>query len=193
MKAVCVYCGSNTGARREYADAARAMGTAIARRGLTLVYGGGRVGLMGLVADAALAAGGHVIGVIPRFLAIKEVAHAGLSELRVVESMHERKALMAELSDGFIAMPGGIGTMEELFEIWTWAQLGQHKNPCGVLAVGGYYDGLVAFLDRMTADGFVSGEHRAMLQVSADPGGLLDAFAAYEAPGADIRLKVSQT
>lgn len=193
MKSVCVYCGSNPGTRPEYADAARAMGAAIARRGLTLVYGGGAVGLMGILADACLAAGGTVTGVIPKFLALKEVAHPRLTEIRVVGSMHERKAVMAELSDGFIAMPGGIGTMEELFEIWTWAQLGQHRNPCGILAVGGYYDGLVAFLDRMTSDGFVTDTHRAMLQVSADPDALLDLFAAYEPPEADIRLKVGQT
>ena len=193
MKAVCVYCGSNPGTRPVYAAAAKAMGAAIARRGLTLVYGGGKVGLMGILADSALAAGGHVVGVIPEFLALKEVAHPGLSELRVVASMHERKAVMAEISDGFIALPGGIGTMEELFEIWTWAQLGQHRNPCGLLAVGGYYDGLVAFLDRMAADGFVSAEHRAMLRIADDADALLDTFEAYDPPAADIRIKVGQT
>jgi len=193
MKSVCVYCGSNSGARPEYSDAAKAMGETIAGRGLTLVYGGGAVGLMGLVADAALEAGGKVVGVIPEFLAIKEVAHPNLSEMHVVESMHARKAMMAHLSGGFIAMPGGIGTMEELFEIWTWSQLGHHKAPVGLLNAGGYFDGLIAFLDRMTDDGFVAKNHRAMLQINDDPDALLDAFAAYRAPDADIRLKVSQT
>jgi uncharacterized protein (TIGR00730 family) len=193
MKSVCVYCGSNSGARPEYTAAAKAMGRAIADRGVTLVYGGGRVGLMGTVADAALEAGGKVVGVIPEFLAIKEVAHAGLSELHVVDSMHARKAMMADLSGGFIALPGGIGTMEELFEIWTWSQLGHHRSPVGLLNAGSYFDGMIAFLDRMAADGFVAKNHRAMLQISNDTDALLDAFDAYEAPDADIRLKVGQT
>ncbi len=193
LKSICVYCGSNAGTRPEYVEAACAMGREIAERGLTLVYGGGKVGLMGALADEALAAGGKVVGIIPQFLALKEVAHAGLSELVVVESMHARKAEMERHADAFIAMPGGIGTMEELFEIWTWSQLGQHRKPCGLLDVGGYYDHLNAFLDRMAADGFVNPEHRAMLTRSEDPGALLDAFAAYEAPPADIRIKVAQT
>jgi len=193
LKSICVYCGSNAGTRPEYVEAARAMGREIAERGLTLVYGGGKVGLMGALADEALAAGGKVVGIIPQFLALKEVAHAGLSELVVVESMHARKAEMERHADAFIAMPGGIGTMEELFEIWTWSQLGQHRKPCGLLDVGGYYDHLNAFLDRMAADGFVNPEHRAMLTRSESPGALLDAFAAYEAPPADIRIKVAQT
>lgn len=193
MKSVCVYCGSNSGLRPEYADAARAMGAALARRGVTLIYGGGLVGLMGVIADSCLEAGGEVIGIIPEFLCTKEVAHPGLTEMRVVTSMHERKAAMAEASDAFLALPGGIGTMEELFEIWTWAQLGQHRKPVGVLNAGGYFDGLLAFLDRMTADGFVRPDHRAMLVEGEDPDAVLDAFAAYEAPAADLRIKVGQT
>ncbi|WP_394692640.1 TIGR00730 family Rossman fold protein [Hyphobacterium sp.] len=193
ITSICVYCGSNAGTNPEYTAAAKAMGEAIAARGLTLVYGGGKVGLMGTVADAALAAGGKVVGIIPEFLALKEVAHAGLSELVVVDSMHTRKAEMERRSDGFIAMPGGIGTMEELFEIWTWSQLGQHRKPCGLLDAAGYFADLNAFLDRMATDGFVNPEHRAMLHCSEDPAALLDAFAAYDAPPADIRIKVMQT
>ena len=193
LNAICVYCGSNAGTRPEYAAAAKAMGEALAERGLSLVYGGGKVGLMGTVADAALAAGGRVIGIIPEFLALKEVAHAGLTELVVVDSMHTRKAEMERRSDGFIALPGGIGTMEELFEIWTWSQLGQHKKPCGLLDVDGYFSHLNAFLDRMAEDGFVNADHRAMLIRSENASQLLDAFAGYEAPPADIRIKVQQT
>jgi uncharacterized protein (TIGR00730 family) len=193
LDAICVYCGSNTGTRPEYAKAAARMGATLAKRGITLVYGGGRVGLMGVLADACLEAGGEVIGLIPEFLALKEVAHAGLTNLVVVDSMHTRKAEMERRADGFIALPGGIGTMEELFEIWTWSQLGQHTKPCGLLDAGGDYDHLNAFLDRMAADGFVNSDHRAMLHRSDDPDVLLDAFAAYEAPPADIRIKVRQT
>ena len=193
MNSVCVYCGSNSGLDPAYSEAARAMGAAIARRGQTLVYGGGRVGLMGIVADAALAEGGEVVGIIPEFLALKEVAHAGLTRLETVSSMHERKARMADLSGGFIALPGGLGTMEELFEVWTWGQLGQHAKPCGILQVGDYYDGLLTFLDRMSGDGFVAPDHRGMLIARADADALLDAFEAYVAPEADVRLKVDQT
>ena len=193
MKSICVYCGSNSGQDPAFTDAARHLGQVLAGRGITLVYGGGRVGLMGEVADAALAAGGEVEGVIPEFLALKEIAHAGLTRLHVVDSMHTRKARMEALSDGFIAMPGGIGTMEELFEIWTWGQLGQHRNPVGLLNVAGYYDDLVAFLDTMTAQGFLAPEHRKALMVSDDAEALLDLFAAYEAPPADVRIKTGQT
>ncbi|WP_420433926.1 TIGR00730 family Rossman fold protein [Hyphobacterium sp.] len=193
MKSICVYCGSNTGTKPEYVDAARGLGASLAKRGITLVYGGGRVGLMGVLADACLAAGGQVIGVIPEFLALKEVAHAGLTNLVVVDSMHTRKAEMERRADGFIALPGGIGTMEELFEIWTWSQLGQHRKPCGLLDAGGYFDHLNAFLDRMADDGFVNPEHRAMLHRHESADALLDAFIAYEAPPADIRIKVKQT
>jgi uncharacterized protein (TIGR00730 family) len=193
MKSICVYCGSNPGRDPGFTSTARQIGRLLAERDIRLIYGGGQVGLMGEVADAALSAGGEVVGVIPEFLALKEIAHSGLTELHVVESMHARKALMVELAEGFIALPGGIGTMEELFEIWTWSQLGQHKHPVGLLNVNGYYDDLVAFLDRMAAQGFVDETHRNGLKVDADIGHLLDAFSAYEAPHADVRLKTGQT
>jgi uncharacterized protein (TIGR00730 family) len=193
MKSICVYCGSNAGIDPDFTSSARALGRTLAEQDITLVYGGGRVGLMGSVADATLEAGGQVIGVIPEFLALKEIAHPGLTQLHVVESMHARKALMVEHSEAFIALPGGIGTMEELFEIWTWSQLGQHKHPVGLLNVNGYYDDLVAFLDRMTDQGFVDPTHRQGLKVSSEIGHLLDAFADYEAPEADVRIKTGQT
>jgi uncharacterized protein (TIGR00730 family) len=179
---VCVYCGANRGRDPAYAQAAHAMGTTLARRGIGLVTGGGGIGLMGVVADAALAAGGEVIGVIPDALMKKELAHRGLSELVVTPSMHERKARMAEIADGFVALPGGLGTYEELFEIWTWAQLGWHRKPCGLLNAAGFYDKLVAFLDAASEAQFVKPEHRAMLVVDTDPDRLLDRFSAYEAP-----------
>ena len=182
LRRVCVYCGANRGRDAAYADAAQAMGRALARRGIGLVTGGGRVGLMGVVADAALAAGGEVTGVIPEALKKKELAHAGLTELVVTSSMHERKARMAELADGFVALPGGLGTYEELFEIWTWAQLGWHAKPCGLLNAAGFYDRLVAFLDDASEAEFVKPEHRAMLIVETDPDRLLDRFGAYVAP-----------
>jgi len=185
VKRVCVFCGSSPGARPSYRDAAVALGTAIARRGLGLVYGGAHVGLMGVVADAALAAGGDVIGVLPRALQEKELAHQGLSALYVVESMHERKALMAELSDCFVALPGGIGTLEELFESWTWTQLGLHEKPCALLDVDGYYAPLQSFLDRAVTERFVRAEHRSMLLVERDAERLLDALAAWRAPAVE--------
>ena len=182
IERVCVYCGANRGRDPAYARAAQAMGTTLARRGIGLVTGGGRVGLMGVIADAALAAGGQVVGVIPEALMNKELAHTGLSELVVTPSMHERKARMAELADGFVALPGGLGTYEELFEIWTWAQLGWHRKPCGLLNAAGFYDQLVAFLDGASDAQFRKPEHRAMLVVDTDPDRLLDRFSAYEAP-----------
>lgn len=182
MRRICVFCGSSSGASPAYAEAAQAMGAALAARGLGLVYGGGNVGLMGVVADAAMAGGGEVIGVIPRALKAREVAHAGITDLRVVGSMHERKALMAELADGFIALPGGIGTLEEWFEIWTWAQLGIHSKPFGLLNAAGYFDPLLAFLDRTMAERFVRPEYRAMVLVDDRPEPLLDRMAAYEPP-----------
>jgi len=182
MKRVCVFCGSSPGHDPAHADAARAMGGAIAARGLGLVYGGGHVGLMGVVADAALAVGGDVVGVIPQALADRELAHRGLSALHIVESMHARKARMADLSDGFVALAGGIGTFEELFEIWTWAQLGDHGKPVALLNVAGFYDPLVAFLDGVVEAGFLRAEHRAMLTAGEEPGALLDAMAAYRSP-----------
>lgn len=169
MKRVCVYCGSSHGASPRYAEVARALGTTLAARGIGLVYGGGRVGLMGEVADAALAAGGEVIGVIPDILRGREVDHRGLTELHVVDTMHTRKAKMAELSDGFVALPGGVGTMEELFETWTWTQLGGQDKPLGLLDVDGFYAPLVRFLDHLVDEGFVRPEHRGILQVATSP------------------------
>ena len=182
MKRVCVFCGSSMGTRADYVEAAAGLGRLLASRGLGLVYGGGNVGLMGIMADAALAAGGEVVGVIPEALLKLEVGHLDLAQLHVVGSMHERKALMAELADAFIALPGGIGTMEELFEVWTWAQLGMHPKPLGFLDVAGYYAHLQAFLDHMTAEGFLRTRHRAMVAIDTDPTRLLDAFARYSPP-----------
>lgn len=179
MKSVCVFCGSNPGNDPVYADAARAMGAEIARRGLVLVYGGGAVGLMGIVADAALAAGGEVHGIIPRALREKEVGHHGLTRLEIVETMHIRKARMAELSEGFIAMPGGIGTFEELFEIWTWGQLGIHEKPLAFLNVAGFYDPLATFLDNTVEAGFLKQTHRAMAITDTEPVTLLDRMEQY--------------
>lgn len=174
---LCVYCGSREGGSPAYVEAAAAVGTAIGRRGWQLVYGGGRAGLMGRVADAALAAGARVVGVIPRSLMEREVGHAGLTELHVVETMHQRKLLMAERSDAFVALPGGIGTFEELFEVWTWRQLGYHDKPVGLLNVDGYYDGLLGFLEQTVAHGFVSDPQHALLQIATRPADLLDAVA----------------
>ena len=184
MKSLCVYCGSRPGNDPAFAAAARAVGNAIGRRGWRLVYGGGGSGLMGQVADAALAAGAKAIGIIPAALMERELGHRGLDELIVVETMHERKRQMAEHSDAFIALPGGIGTLEELFEVWTWLQLGYHAKPVGLLNVAGYYDLLLAFLDRSTESGFVPQAQRALLQVGADVDRLLDRLAALAtAPG----------
>jgi uncharacterized protein (TIGR00730 family) len=174
---ICVFTGSRYGASSAYAGAAEQLARDLVERGFGLVYGGGNVGLMNVMADAVLALGGHVTGVIPNALVSKEVAHRGLSELRVVNSMHERKALMAELSDGFIALPGGIGTMEEFFEVLSWAQLGIHNKPCGLLNVSGYYDPLIQFLDQAVSQDFVKPKHRALLIVDHDPMKLLDRFA----------------
>ncbi len=182
MKRICVYCGSNPGRLTEYRQAARALGHELAARGLGLVYGGAGVGMMGAVADAVLERGGSAVGVIPQALATREVAHTGLTELRVVASMHERKATMAELADGFVALPGGWGTLEELFEMLTWAQLGMHDKPCGVLNVAGYFDQLDAFLSHAMAEHFVRNEYRPMFMVETAPGALLDRFADYRAP-----------
>jgi uncharacterized protein (TIGR00730 family) len=182
MRAVCVFCGSQAGVKPIYAELARRTGEAVAERGLTLVYGGGRVGLMGVLADAALARGGQVIGVIPEPLAAREVAHSGLTKLHLVGSMHERKALMAELADGFIALPGGYGTMEEFFEVLTWGQLGIHRKPCGLLNVAGYFDAIVAFFDRAFQDGFLLPEHRRMVLEADDPAILLRQMDRYRPP-----------
>ncbi len=174
---LCVFCGSRTGAGEADAQAAQSVGRLIGSLGWRLVYGGGRAGLMGRVADAALAAGAEVIGVIPQSLMARELGHTGLSELHVVQTMHERKRLMAERSDAFLALPGGIGTLEELFEVWTWRQLGYHDKPVGLLDTGGYYEALLAFVDRAVADGYVPPAQRALLQVGAEPLPLLRRLA----------------
>ena len=170
---LCVYCGARSGVSDAYADAARRLGHALASSGGELVYGGGRVGLMGIVADAALAAGGRVVGIIPESLLKREVGHAGLTELRVVPDMHQRKRLMAEGTDAFMALPGGIGTMEELFETWTWRQLGYHDQPIGLLNVGGYFDPLLGFVDRMAGEGFLDLRQRDLLLLGEQPEALL--------------------
>ena len=182
MDRICVYCGSSEGRDTEYVEAARALGGTLAERGIDLVYGGGHVGLMGAVADATLDAGGDVYGVMPQALVDREIAHEGLTELVVVDSMHERKARMADLADGFVALPGGFGTLEELMEVLTWAQLGFHRDPCGLLDVGDYYASLVEFFDHQVEEGFVSADHRRMVVVTADAEVLLDRFADYEPP-----------
>lgn len=182
MNRVCVFCGSSAGVRAEYTHAAAETGELIARRGLALVYGGGHVGLMGIVADAALRAGGQVIGVITQALLTREVGHTGLSELHVVRTMHERKATIAALSDAFLVLPGGIGTLEEFFEVWTWGQLGEHAKPVGLVNSAGYFDGLVRFLDTVQAEGFLRPKHREMLIVRATPAAVLDEFVRYEPP-----------
>jgi hypothetical protein len=179
---ICVYTGSRHGSRPEYEAAARAFGTLLAERGIGLVYGGGHLGLMGVIADAALAAGGEVVGVIPQKLVEWEVAHPGLTELHVVASMHERKQMMADLADAFVALPGGIGTMEELFEVWAWLHLGYHQKPCALLNVAGFYDPLITFLDRMVDEGFLKTGTREMLLTGTDAERLLAALSAYRAP-----------
>jgi hypothetical protein len=193
LASVCVYCGAHTGRDPAYTAAAALLGRTLAERGIRIVYGGGRVGLMGVVADAALAAGGRVTGIIPQALMKKELAHAGLTEMIVTTSMHERKAQMAERADAFVALPGGLGTFEELFEIWTWGQLGWHRKPCGVINVAGFYDGLIAFLDHAAGAGFVRPVHRGMLLVDDDPARLLDRFAQYEAPAMPKWVELAQT
>ena len=179
MKRICVFCGSNAGARSEYAEAARALATVLAERKLGIVYGGGNVGLMGVVADAALARGGEVIGVIPQKLVDKEVAHRGVTELRIVETMHERKALMNDLSDAFLALPGGFGTLDEFFEVLTWAQLGFHGKPCALLNVAGYYDGMLAMLDHAVTERFLRPAHRELVIADTDPLRLLQRLSAF--------------
>jgi hypothetical protein len=182
MRSIGVFCGSNSGSGTAYADAARGLARAIAGRGLKLVYGGGSIGLMGELGQAALAAGGHVIGVTPRRLLQKELVLRGLTELRVVETLLERKALMAELSDGFVALPGGLGTMDELFEMLTWSQLGIHRKPCALLDVDDYYVKLSAFLDHAVAQRFITPQHRAMLIVERDAETVLDRLASTPLP-----------
>ena len=193
MKRICVFAGSNSGARVEYVAAARELGRVLGERQLGLVYGGGRVGLMGALADEALSGGGRVIGVMPEALVAKEVAHRGLSELRVVKSMHERKAMMAGLADGFVALPGGWGTVEEFFEVLTWGQLGFHRKPCGLLNIHGYYDRLLSFAEHAVDEGFVKREHSSMISVSDSPSELLDGMAAYKAPAVEKWIERAET
>ena len=182
IKRLAVFCGSSPGSRPAYVDAARAFGRLLSERGIGVVYGGSNVGVMAALANEVLDNNGEIIGVIPRLLVEREVAHRELADLRIVESMHERKALMAELCDGFVALPGGIGTLEEFFEVWTWAQLGVHDKPCGLLNVAGYFDGLLSFIDRAVEERFVRDAHRAMLIVEEEPLRLLERFSSYEPP-----------
>ena len=185
LRSLTVFCGSSSGLAPIYKEAARELGRLLGQRAIRLVYGGGHVGLMGVVADACLNAGGSVIGVIPQALADKEVAHTGLTELRIVGSMHERKAVMADLSDAFVSLPGGFGTWEEFFEVLTWAQLGIHRKACGVLNVNGYYDPLIEMADRALSEGFLRKGHRDLLLSDADPERLLDRLSSYAAPAVD--------
>ena len=181
MKRLCVYCGSRSGSQPAYTEAAENLARALVRRKIELVYGGASVGTMGVLANAVLAEGGRVVGIIPQSIVDREVVHRGLSDLRVVTSMHERKALMAELSDGFIALPGGLGTLDEVFEILTWGQLGLHQKPCGLLNIRNYYQGLIEFLDHAVVERFITDVHRAMLLVEEEPERLLEHFERYQA------------
>ena len=182
MTRLCVFCGTNAGSRPEYGAAARELGALLAEEGIELVYGGASVGIMGELADAVQEGGGHVIGIIPQQLIQKEAAHRGISDLIVVASMHQRKSQMADLSDGFIVLPGGIGTLEGFFEILTWGQLGIHAKPCAVLNIAGYFDALTAFLDHAVAEGFLTKEHRDTIMVESEPRVLLERLRAYEKP-----------
>lgn len=193
MKSVCVFCGSKPGHQSNYVEAARAVGSAIASRGLRLVYGGGGRGLMGAVADGAIAAGGQTLGVIPEGLFAREGLHPNLERLEVVESMHARKSLMAESADAFIALPGGIGTMEELFEIWTWTQIGVHGKPCGILNVNGYYDSLMEFLDSMVVEGFLASHQRDVVLVDDEPERLLERVLAHRPAISERWMSMQQT
>ncbi|MDF9759727.1 uncharacterized protein (TIGR00730 family) [Peribacillus simplex] len=193
MKSLAVFCGSSIGASAIYVEEAKNLGAELAKRNITLVYGGSSVGIMGAVADSVLEAGGNVIGVMPDFLEKKEIAHKSLTELIVVESMHERKAKMAELADGFMALPGGPGTLEEFFEIFTWAQLGLHRKPCGLLNINHYYDPLVALFNHMSDEKFLHEKFRSMALVDVEPNGLLDQFNTYEPPTVKTFITEKQT
>ncbi|CAB3685748.1 TIGR00730 family Rossman fold protein [Trinickia soli] len=185
MKSVCVYCGSSIGAQPFYAQAAQAFGRALVESGCSLVYGGGRVGLMGVIADEVLAAGGRVVGVIPELLVDKEVGHRGLTELHVVPDMHQRKRMMADLSDAFVALPGGAGTLEELFEVYTWAQLGYHQKAIGLYDIGGYYSPLVTMLEHTVREGFMQQAYLDILQIDSDAYSLIEKLRRYHPPGHD--------
>jgi uncharacterized protein (TIGR00730 family) len=180
VRRICVFCGSSPGARPAYAEAAAELGRLLVSEGIGVVYGGGAVGLMGVLADAVLAEDGEIVGVIPQALVEREIGHPGVADMRVVGSMHERKALMADLSDAFVALPGGLGTLEELFEVYTWAQLGLHRKPCGLLDVEDYFAGIVRFLDHAVEERFLPEQHRSMLIVDHDPRALLDRVRGYE-------------
>ena len=193
MRRLCVFCGSSVGSEAAYSDAAQALGALLAKRRIGLVYGGGRVGLMGVIADAVMLHGGEVIGVIPQALADREIAHSRITELRVVDSMHTRKAMMAELSDAFVAMPGGVGTFEEFFEAVTWTQLGLHRKPCGLLNVAGFYSPLVSFIDTAVSEGFINPIHRAGIVVDSDPERLLDTLATVKLPAVPKWIKPDET
>lgn len=193
IRSICVFCGSNAGNDPRFAAAAREFGALLAKEGIALVYGGGHVGLMGVLADAVLANGGKAIGVIPRALWDREVGHRGLTELHIVETMHERKAMMASLADAFVALPGGLGTLEEIFEVWTWAQLGIHRKPVGFLDAEGFYRSLLEFLDRAVDAGFVRAQHRAIAIVDADPAALLQRLCDYEPPHVEKWITPSET
>jgi uncharacterized protein (TIGR00730 family) len=193
MKSICVYCGSSPGRLEAYSIAARRLAKALVDRKITLVYGGASIGIMGLLADTVLQLGGKAVGVIPESLARKELAHRGLTELHVTQSMHERKTIMAKLAGGFLALPGGIGTLEEIFEVLTWAQLGFHKKPCGLLNVEGYFDALNIFLDHSVVEEFLKQPHRKMLMVESDPEALLDRFAGYIAPSVEKWVRRGET
>jgi uncharacterized protein (TIGR00730 family) len=179
---LCIFCGSAVGSRASYTEAAQRLGALMVKRGIGLVYGGGNIGLMGVIADAVMAAGGSVTGVMPRNLLAREIGHAGITELRVVDTMHQRKALMADLSSGFIALPGGYGTFDEFFEVVTWTQLGLHRKGCGLLNLDGYYDPFIAMLDRAVADGFIKPENRALVLDDVSPERLLDRVLAFSPP-----------
>lgn len=192
MRSVCVFCGSNPGTRPEYRAAAEATGELLARSGLRLVFGGGAIGLMGAVAAAAMRAGGEVVGVIPAALDRREIANRAVTELRIVDTMHERKAMMAELSDGFVALPGGLGTFEELFEVWTWAQLGIHAKPVGLLNVACFYDPLLAFLAAAAGEGFLRPEHLDLLVAEAEPARLLERMRDHRPPAVEKWLELPE-
>jgi uncharacterized protein (TIGR00730 family) len=190
---VCIFCGSSTGVRPEYREAAETLAAHLAKRRVDIVFGGGCVGLMGVVADTALAHGGHVIGVIPSALVAREIAHRGLPDLRIVSSMHERKALMASLSDAFIALPGGFGTFEDFCEVVTWTQLGIHRKPCGLLNVAGYYDPLVALIDRAVADGFIRPANRGIVVTESSPEALIDRLSVQPAGAGSATIQPEET
>lgn len=185
MKTVCVFCGSSEGAREDYAAAARGLGRAMAGRGLRLIFGGGQVGLMGVVADAVMEAGGEAVGVMPKSLLEKEIGHQRLTELQVVGTMHERKALMADLADAFVALPGGYGTFEEFLEVLTWAQLSLHEKPCGLLNVAGFYEPLITLFDHAVEEGFVRPDHRSLALLEEDPQRLLDLLESHVPPATE--------